>query len=219
MEENTAETKVVTKSVARLLVELKTLGKQIEKLASNLNKAVGIKVNKKMTTGETPDEFTAQALKNYSQVRSLIEYRNTIKYLIVKSNAESIVNIAGKNMTVAEAIEKKASINFNKLVVETLRSSQYNATRLYESLQAKAEKDLDNFVCVSHAAKDTSKINKEDYEKIAGPYRESHEPHLCDPLNVNRVIELEEADITEFMKEVDISLSESNARTLVVVPA
>ena len=44
----------------------------------------------------------------------LISRRNKIKSAIIMSNAKTVVEVAGKQMTVAEAIDKKSSIEYEK---------------------------------------------------------------------------------------------------------
>ena len=52
--------------------------------------------------------------------------RKEIKEKIVKSNAETLVTIAGKEMTVAAAIERKESIKYEKKLAEELKNQLNN---------------------------------------------------------------------------------------------
>lgn len=62
-------------------------------------------------------------------------------------------------------------------------------------------------------SKEASHVDKEDYDKIAKPFKESNWPKLIDPLNTIELIPTLEAEIDEFESQVDMALSEINVRT------
>ena len=96
-------------SIHRALAELKLLDKRITKTIDNL-KVITYKKGNKLEYNITEEEFKAVVEADMQSVKDLITRRKEIKEKIVKSNAETLVTIAGKEMTVAAAIERKESI-------------------------------------------------------------------------------------------------------------
>ena len=69
----------------------------------------------------------------------------------------------------------------------------------------------------AHYGKD-AKVSKEDHDNIEEPYLKNHELHLLDPCEIEKKITELDDKIDEFLKEVDICLTESNSRTEIEVP-
>ncbi|MFB8733012.1 hypothetical protein ACEQPO_01165 [Bacillus sp. SL00103] len=65
-------------------------------------------------------------------IQALIKRRNAIKSAIVVSNATTTIDVAGVNMTVAEAIERKTSIEYDIRYLRKLK-------KVYTELVDKAE--------------------------------------------------------------------------------
>jgi hypothetical protein len=55
----------------------------------------------------------------------LIAYRNRLKALVVESNAKTVVKVGTSEMTVAEAIERKQSVQYEKNLLSAMLQ-QYN---------------------------------------------------------------------------------------------
>lgn len=58
---------------------------------------------------------------SYDKVMGLISYRHKIKALVVQSNACTKVIVGKEEMTVAEAIERKQSIQYEKDLLEVMQ--------------------------------------------------------------------------------------------------
>lgn len=200
-------------SVSRALVELKTLGARIEKLIENFL-PVDVIINNKLKTGKTRDEFVDAVKSNYQQINDLISNRDKIKSAIVKSNANTTVFINLEQMTVAQAIEKKSSIVHEKNFLTSMRNKFVRARHMMDQNNQLAQDRLDKLL-ESTFSKDSSKVKSDELESVAKPFMARNEATLLDPLSLDKVLlELEEK-ITKFESEVDIVLSESNARTVI----
>ena len=198
-------------TITRALVELKTLNKRIMNAIDNLI-PVTIVTGKNVPRGfTTRDDFEKDVKAKYESVNALIDRRKQIKSKIVTANAVTEVEIAGAKMTIAEAIERKNSITLEKRLLERLSSSYYQTLRQQEQLDARCQEQLHKLLEVNFG-KD-SKAKSEEIDAISKPYLENNAPKLIDPLDVKKKIEELENSITKFESEVDVVLSEANAKT------
>ena len=169
----------MTISVTRALAELKTLDDRISKAANNgyIAMTVGGKV---VGTNRTQDEVEKAVKESYQSFNDLVTRRNKLKCAIVKSNAETKVKIGDKELTVAEAIERKNSIVFEEQMIQSLSVQLRQATAQVEKVNAEANQRLNQMLEVN-LGKDR-KTSEEDYEAISKPFMAKNEAKLVDPL-------------------------------------
>lgn len=201
-------------TIHRGLTELKLIDAKIEKAIQSVNPS-GMYQKEKLINGQTKnDDFEHDAKSYYDQALSLIERKNRIKSAIVQSNGTATVEISGKKMTVADAINAKATVKFKKTLIQNLsgkhRAVQAGLNNNNTLVQQNVQKLLE-----AALGKDAVKAGKDDVESIRKPYLEANEFHLFDPLNVTKKIEHLEKEIGEFEADVDAVLSESNAVTFI----
>jgi hypothetical protein len=139
-----------------------------------------------------------------------------IKSAIVEANAKTIVKIAGKEMSIADAITYKSVMSYKKTLTEDLKTKYARVKADMESKNLLVEQNLQK-VLEATFGKDNVKINKEDLESVRKPFLESNEWLLIDPLKIENTIEKLEKEISEFESEVDAVLSEANAITLIEI--
>jgi hypothetical protein len=206
-------------SATRLLAEMKVIGKQIDKAArmpfigvqkgtdderAEVIKFAGRKV------AEVSKEFKA----NYDALQSLIARRRKIKSALVISNAVTLVTINGEEMTVAEAIELKSTIELHKQVLANMINQSQIVYSVVETGNQEVNRRIDDQVRAS-LGKEKSKASESEYKEIAGPIERTHLHKLIDP---NRLAEESKklmTTIDQFVLEVDFALSESNSRTTI----
>lgn len=129
-------------SIHRALAELKLLDKRITKTINNL-KVVTYKKGNKLECNIAEEEFKAVVEADMQSVKDLITRRKEIKEKIVKSNAETLVTIAGKEMTVAAAIERKESIKYEKRLAEELKNQLNNLKAIINNRNEQVEYSLE----------------------------------------------------------------------------
>ena len=204
----------MTISVTRALAELKTLDDRISKAANNgyIAMTVGGKV---VGTNRTQDEVEKAVKESYQSFNDLVTRRNKLKCAIVKSNAETKVKIGDKELTVAEAIERKNSIVFEEQMIQSLSVQLRQATAQVEKVNAEANQRLNQMLEVN-LGKDR-KTSEEDYEAISKPFMAKNEAKLVDPLKLEELVQKLQVSVDDFKLNVDFALSEVNALTQIEV--
>jgi len=204
-------------SIHRALTELKMLNHRIEAATNEVSAVLANRKSNSKINGVEIQEYEKQMQSSYDKVVSLIDYRNRIKSLVVESNAKTKVTVGKEEMTVAEAIERKQSIQFEKKLLEVMQQQYRSAINMVakenDALHAKLETYLINIL----GNKD--KQSPEEVKLHTETFMKRNEYELIDPMNVKKKIEALNSRIEEFESEVDAVLSESNATTFIEVQA
>lgn len=151
--------------------------------------------------------------KNLQSARDLIARRARIKAAIVNSNAGTSVTIGGKKMSVAAAIERKNSIRYDKLLLGALENSLTNIENWTEARNQDVEKELARILAANAASENETLLKA--VEGVTLAYRDENELKIFDPINIRTVISEMDEEIDAFEADVDLALTESNARTLI----
>jgi hypothetical protein len=203
-------------SITRGLTELKLLQNRI---ASTIQNATFVACAKKSSTKVNmteKDQFIKDAVGSLQSVEDLIARRAKLKSAIVASNAVTLVTINGVDMTVAEAIELKTSIVYNKTLLATLEKQYRAALAVANRENEKAEEKL-QVLLVTTLGKDAANRKDENALSIIKPFLDQNEVALVDPLSIAKVIDEISAYIMNFESEVDFVLSESNSITKIEI--
>lgn len=204
-------------SIHRALTELKMLNHRIEAATNDVSTVLANRKSNSKINGVEIQEYEKQMQSSYDKVVSLIDYRNRIKSLVVESNAKTKVTVGKEEMTVAEAIERKQSIQFEKKLLEVMQQQYRSAINMVakenDALPAKLETYLINIL----GNKD--KQSPEEVKLHTETFMKRNEYELIDPMNVKKKIEALNSRIEEFESEVDAVLSESNATTFIEIQA
>ncbi|WP_127531348.1 hypothetical protein [Paenibacillus kobensis] len=203
-------------SITRGLAELKTLDARIKKAIQDTS-FIGMSTGKKPIVGYKDNhEYENKVKSNNQSIEDLIRRRNIIKTSIVQSNAETMVTIGRQSMTVAEAIERKASIVYEQTLLQKMTSDYANALRKYEAEDEKVKGRLDELIKTTFGT--DKKPAADQYESTSKPFLEQNEPKLIDPLHLKNAIDKLQDEIDEFLTNVDFILSESNSITRIDIP-
>ncbi|AVK86195.1 hypothetical protein C3943_23260 [Lysinibacillus sp. B2A1] len=210
-------TEIKKLSIHRALTELKMLNHRIEAATNEVSTVLANRKSNSKINGVEIQEYEKQMQSSYDKVVGLIDYRNRIKSLVVASNARTKVAVGKEEMTVAEAIERKQSIQFEKKLLEVMQQQYRSAINMVakenDALPAKLETYLINIL----GNKD--KQSPEEVKLHTETFMKRNEYELIDPMNVKKKIEALNSRIEEFESEVDAVLSESNATTFIEVQA
>jgi len=209
-----------TMSITRALVELKRLNDRIETAIQSgkfVSRTVGKGIYKKVVgSNDTPDQMKNKIQASFDTVDSLIANRQRIKSAIVMSNAVTTVVVSGQILSVAEAIEMKSTVAFRNLYLHTLRSQQVSETKAIEAANATLDASIEAMITTICGA-EKSKIDVTTLATISEPQKEQKEAAILDPSKIeDRIAKLTE-EISVLSSELDFTLSESNARTIITV--
>lgn len=202
-------------TVTRALTQVKTLDERIANFAQKSEPVVSYKIGQKSAGGRPVQEVEQLVTASFQSVKDLIAQRNTIKAAIIRSNSDTVVSIAGVQMTVAEAIERKSSIRLEAALLQTMKAQLGAATVKVEQLNRQMEADLQQLM-VAAVGKDRV-VTEGELSAIRDPFISQKQATLIDPLDLAKQIALLDATIVGFTSEVDFVLSESNAITKIVI--
>ena len=202
-------------SITKALRELKTLDARILKKISETTFAASKKPKENIRGFKTVEEFEKEAKESIQSIKDLIDRRKQIKKSIVESNATTMVEVSGVKMTVADAIERKNFIEIEKILLRKMNTdysqSQEKVEVNNEIAQDRLDTQLNNMI---------SKDGKTDLTAVEGYKKlfwESDETKLIDPIHVKQIATKMALDIESFEDDVDVALSEINARTLITI--
>lgn len=204
-----------TITVTEGLNELKLYDSKIEKAINNL-KLIGAKKKSVDKVGVVNvEKFVADAKSAHQSIMDLIRNRNALKAAIVKSNAITYLEIGDQKMTVAEAIERKNSIQYEKELLLAMKAQYGSATVTVNKENAKVDNKVDELIQTLVGRDTTKKLDKDEQAAVEVPYRAKNEWELVDPLNLFDLMTKLEADIDTFESQVDGKLSLCNATTFI----
>lgn len=209
-----------TMSVTRGLATLKQLDDKIQRATQEgtfVHVTIGKNSSQKLYDNTaTVDQTRSKIQESFDKVADLVSTRAKIKAAIVKSNAATMVKILGTEVTVAEAIEMKSSVNLKQVLLSVLKSQYAKCNNFVNQLNTKLDDTIELNLKTIYGA-DKGKVDAGSYESIAKPQREQKEANLLDPMNIAKKIEALEEEISAINTELDFTLSESNSKTEITV--
>lgn len=205
-----------TMTVHKALAELKVLTARILDAMDAQTFVVANKHSNTKIGGKPVDEYCREVKETYQSLRTLINRRNAIKQAVILSNAATKVTIAGKEYTVAEAIDMKANgmdslIDLRNRMVSQLKAQKTVADR--ENGDRLSDR-TDAYIKSMYGATDLKNMSDE-VQKTREAFIAAQTVELVDPLNAAKEAESLQNLIDAFTSEVDAALSVSNALTTV----
>lgn len=200
-------------SIARALVELKTLDSRISKITSSTQWIIFKTKNRNSNFAE--DEFKKSTLSEFQSLGDLILRRDKLKNAIMKSNSVTEVEVGGVKMTVSQAIEYKKTIEYKKKLLGELKRQRQTVTIEFESHKQRVQNKIDENIKVI-CGKD-SKPDETVIKSVSEGISKGDPIEIFDPIGLDKVIKEMETSIEDFTANVDYVLSESNALTIITV--
>ena len=210
-------------TLTEALVKLKLYDKKIEKKYQTLSigKIIDIqkgKSNKLLYSDLEISNFKNEAKSYIDSIKQLIKNRAVLKSKIVEANAKTKVTIANKEYSIAEAIERKNSIEYDKELVRTLSEILENAKSEVLNHNQIVENEVDEMIKaqLENENKSQKNISKET-ETLREMLLSNKEYKLINPLNLEKIIDELNTEIEEFESEVDVKLSIANSNTFIEI--
>lgn len=210
-----------TISIHRALQQLKTLDSRISTAIRDMKLIAVVRGDNKdveypkALVGAQELETTIRA--SLQSVDDLISQRQKIKAAIAKSNAQTIVKVAGVNMTVVEAIEAKRIAQYKSDVLAQMVVQSNQAIQAVERLNAEIDATIKKQTEVLQGRNTTAKVSDADTQLIQRAAEARTKPTLVDPLNIKDLFLVRQKELQDFLDDVDATLSESNALTTIEV--
>ncbi len=210
---------MATMNITRALAEIKRLDDRITRALSAQFVGVTIGQNTKMKMSDgnkTPAQAQAEIQSAADSLQAMFAQRASIKAKVVASNAVTTVQLGNEVLTVAEAIERKKSIEFKRKYVATLQAQLNKANTIVKTQNDKLEAVIETNLATIYG-NDKGKVEAGMYEAIAKPQRETKEAALLDPLKVVDLVAKLQDEVSLVDSELDYLLSTSNAMTVIEV--
>lgn len=198
------------------LGELKKIKQRISRATMNSTFIGNMKQSSENVnqTSLSKDKFITSVEADYQSVTDLIDLADQIKSSVVLSNATTKLLIGEITMTVAEAIEKKTSIQFKKDLLSRMNKQYKDIVSHTNVYNENVETNLDAQV-TTLCGKDTSA--KANLTGFMDQYRKENSWIIVDPLELKSKINTLEEEIFDFETNVDVALSVSNATTFITI--
>lgn len=200
-------------SIARALVELKTLDSRINKITDSTQWIVYKTKNRNHNLSE--DEYKKNTLAEYQSLTDLISRRDRLKNAIMKSNSVTEVEVGGNKMTVSQAIEYKKIIEYKQKLLQRLKYQRQQVVVDVESHKQRVQTKIDDNIKVI-CGKD-SKPDENVIKSVSDGITKGDPIEVFDPLGLDKLIKELETEIENFKANVDYVLSESNALSVITV--
>lgn len=209
----TTETMTIHEALSELKMLNKRISAEIRGAYVNTTKRSNTKIG-----GKSIKEYEESIKSHYQTVRDLMARRAAIKRAVVQSNAETKVEINGKQMSVAEAIEyRDFSIDFLRTLLSEITTQYQRCVSAVERANgSEMTANADRYIEALYGSKDSG-INAETIEATRNAYIESNSYDLIDPLKADKVIKEISEEIEGFESKVDSVLSVSNALTTITI--
>lgn len=207
-----------TMTIHKALAELKILDARIAKEIQNGSYCAANKHSNEKINGIPVSDFEKAVQGTYDKVTDFLKRQEAIKRAVTLSNAKTVVNISGKDYTVAEAIwMKNHGIELKAFLINVM-DKQYKQAQAEVNRQNgdDLEKRADQYVTAIYGQKE-GKTNYTDIEKVRKDFLEANSYEIIDPINVPEKLEALRKEIDSFMAEVDSALSVSNALTEITI--
>lgn len=205
-------------TVQRALNELKIIDERLSKRLAEFV-VIGTKKVSEARVVETREsivEFENRAKGVLDSVDGLLKRQQELKHAIMTSNATTMIEVAGKTYSVMTAIDRKRTIENEKLVVRHMRDALARAEYKVNQENDKMESYIQRQTNAMAGGDLSSK--KDDYIiAFEKSYREQNSWDLVDPLKLRDLIEQREQEISMFELEIDTALTVSNAITKIEI--
>lgn len=212
-------------SITRALAEIKRIQGTIDDMVKARGKYVGIAVgrgDKQKVSGS--GNMTVEKAKeiinaNVQKFNTLINRRSAIKRAIVLSNATTIVNFDGEQITVAEAIELRTQMAPLRAILADMVTEWGTAVKFIDDSNARVTAKIEQQVSESISAIPANSEMATAIEAIRKTITDTHldngEASLIDPCDVHSMIEARRNRLDKIETELDHILNESNAMTMI----
>ena len=207
-----------TMTVHEALCEVKVADKKINKLLFNTIFVTASKASNTKIEGISIEEFKDGVSSKYQKITDYINRVDAIKKALNKSNAETIIKVGDKNMSVAEAIyQLQHGVVVKEDLITTLKHQYSNALDTIEAENGdKMNKRVDKLIADTYG-NNKDKIDPDAIDTTTKNFLKQNEFVLIDAIGIKKEIEKLEDELDSFLVNVDSALQISNATTSITI--
>lgn len=198
-------------SVTQALAEIKLTRSRMD---NALDHTSFIKLKKKRDMIDVA-RFSKESIASFQSYTDLVKRYNKLKSAVVQSNAVTTVRIAGNEYTVADAVERKRTVEFDKQLLTVLQTQYDKVKTEYDQHMITEQARVERLV-TTELSKD-NKTNVEVVNQLTETFLAQNRAEILDPLGLADQIRDLKRSIEEFETQVDWVLSESNGKTLIQI--
>lgn len=206
-----------TITVTEGLTELKLLDARIDKAIVNANFCGAAKKSSDRIGAVSKETFKDRCKADFQSATDLIKNHAELKSKIVLSNAITKITVNGVEMTRAEGIERKNSIEYEQNLLRKMKLDYAAATTLVDKENKKVDEKVDSLLTTLVGKDSAKKLTAEEQDAVVKPYRLQNEYEFVDQIDLYDKIQKLEADIDGFLSNIDSQLTLSNATTFIEV--
>ena len=203
-------------TVTQALVELKTLNDRIKKA---IDDGVFILAIVPANEAKKPSEIEESIKASYQKVTDLMARRDAIKDALIQSNSVTTIDVAGKTMTVAVAIDRKQAANeLRRMLLRTMIDQSKRASNTYRTMTTNVESNARTLLKSMGVPSGNPNDATEENEAGMAAYKayiEANKPVMLDPLKLNELMDKTFDELEAFDRDVDVALSVKNAVTII----
>lgn len=206
-----------TMTVHEALCEIKTMDSRIMNAVEDVCGCTYKKHSAINIDGIAPATYIDQAKSKYQKATDLIARADAIKRAVSQSNASTKLVVAGKTMTVAEAIyEMQHGIDSKRMLLSQL-SNQLRSTKdkIRRENEVNLESKVENYIRDNFGNKE--KADPKALEEARRIFVENNTFEFIDPIGIEKEIERLRSEIDSFTTAVDSAIQISNSQTLITI--
>lgn len=210
-------------TIHQALCEVKLADKKISQMLSSGRdfNLIGINKNpdgtKPTIDGIDVNTFSETAKSDYQKITDIFKRVDAIKAAVSKSNANTKLIVAGKEMSVAEAIyHMKYGIKNKKNLLNNLQNQLKFAQITFDQCESNIEEKLEKSI-VSLFGKESIKANTDEVLDYKDKYKKKYMPVMVDPIKIQDEINKLSDEIDKFEMNVDSAIQVSNATTTIEI--
>lgn len=201
---------MVEMSVSRALSKLKTIDARLERIINDPRfKLFAVVKGDEVPPGyRSVEQFQREVGALRQSYLDLVAWKREVKRAVLRSNAQVTVQVAGESLTISEVIELKGSMVYEQKLLAAIRLQQTQAERQQEKDRNTVAAQLDAKL------KDLPGITPEQIQSITPV-----PVHIFKAHGLDATVSYLEKFMNTMLSEIDAVLSETNARTMIEVPA
>jgi hypothetical protein len=173
-----------TITVTEGLTELKLLDARIDKAIVNANFCGAAKKSSDRIGAVSKETFKDRCKADFQSVTDLIKNHAELKSKIVLSNAITKITVNGVEMTRAEGIERKNSIEYEQNLLRKMKLDYSAATTLVDKENKKVDEKVDSLLTTLVGKDSAKKLTAEEQDAVVKPYRLQNEYEFVDPIDL-----------------------------------